>query len=93
MTKLLHRAIAEIAKLPEDQQDAIATRLLAELKDEQAWTSCLEATTDEQWDKLAAMVRQEIASGETVPLDAVFPNLNNEIECHQDLSQATSPTP
>ena len=92
MTELLHRAIVEIKKLPEDQQDAIATRLLAELKDEQAWTSRLEATTDEQWDKLAAMVRQEIASGETLPLDEVFPNLNNEIECHQDLSQATSPT-
>lgn len=73
MTELLRRVIAELEKLPDAQQDAIAARLLAELKDEQAWTACFEATTDEQWDRLAAMVRQDIADGETVPLDEVFP--------------------
>jgi hypothetical protein len=73
MTELLCRAIAELEKLPDDQQDAIATRLLAELKDEQAWATRFEATTDQQWDKLAAMVRQEIANGETASLDQVFP--------------------
>lgn len=39
MTELLRRAIAEIEQLPNDQQDAIATRLLAELQDEKSWTS------------------------------------------------------
>lgn len=73
MTELLRRVIAELEKLPDAQQDAIAARLLAELKDEQAWKACFEATTDEQWDRLAAMVRQDIADGETVPLDEVFP--------------------
>lgn len=73
MTELLRQAIAEIEKLPEGQQDEIAARLLAELKDEQAWATCFEATTDEEWDKLAAMVRQEITSGGTVPLEDVFP--------------------
>jgi hypothetical protein len=34
MTQLLQQAIAEIEKLPEDEQDAIAARLLAELEDE-----------------------------------------------------------
>lgn len=43
----------------------IATRLLAELKDEQAWQVRFEFTTDEQWDLLAAKVRQEIAAGDT----------------------------
>ena len=73
MTELLRIAIAEIKKLPEDRQDAIATRLLAELRDEQAWTTCFEATTNSQWDRLAEMVRQDIANGETVSLDEVFP--------------------
>ncbi|MBW4597997.1 MAG: hypothetical protein KME46_35130 [Brasilonema angustatum HA4187-MV1] len=73
MTELLQQVIAEIKKLPADQQDAIASRLMAELKDEQRWTEQFESTTDEQWDLLADMVRQEIASGETVPLDEVFP--------------------
>jgi hypothetical protein len=73
MTELLRRVIAELEKLSDEQQDAIATRLLAELEDERAWTTRFEATTDEQWDKMATMVRKEIEAGETVPLDEVFP--------------------
>lgn len=73
MTELLQQAIAQIQKLPPDQQDAIAARFLAELEDEQKWETRFTATTDSQWDQMAAMVRQEIAKGETVPLDEVFP--------------------
>ena len=73
MTELLGRVIAELEKLPEDEQDAIATRLLAELEDERAWKVCFESTTNEQWDRLASMVRQEIVAGDTTPLDEVFP--------------------
>ena len=72
MTELLQKAIAQIQKLPPDQQDAIAARFLAELQDEQKWETRFAATTDDQWDRMAAMVRQEIAKGETVPLDQVF---------------------
>ncbi|URD51280.1 hypothetical protein [Chroococcidiopsis sp. CCNUC1] len=68
MTELLRQAISEIEKLPAEQQDAIASCLMAELKDEQAWSARFETTTDEQWDRLAHMVRQEIANGETVSL-------------------------
>jgi hypothetical protein len=68
MTELLRQAIAQIEKLPADQQDAIAARFLAELQDEQKWDIGFSATTDDQWDQMAAMVRQEIARGETVPL-------------------------
>jgi hypothetical protein len=73
MTELLQRVIAELEKLPEDEQDAIATRLLAELEDERAWKVRFESTTNEQWDRLAQMVRQEIVTGDTTPLDEVFP--------------------
>ncbi len=73
MTELLQQVISEIQKLPADQQDAIASRLMAELKDEQRWTEQFESTTDEQWDRLADMVRQEIAGGDTASLDEVFP--------------------
>jgi hypothetical protein len=72
MTELLQQVISEIQKLPADQQNAIASRLMAELKDEQRWTEQFESTTDEQWDRLAEMVRQEIADGDTAPLDEVF---------------------
>lgn len=73
MTELLQQVILEIQKLPAEQQDAIAARLMAELKDEQKWTERFESTTDDQWDRLADMVRQEIASGDIAPLDEVFP--------------------
>jgi hypothetical protein len=65
MTKLLEQVVAEIEKLPEDTQDAIAMRLLADLADEQAWVARFAATTDAQWERMAAMVRREIAAGAT----------------------------
>ena len=37
MTTLLQRAVAEIQKLPPQDQDAIAARLLAEVDDERQW--------------------------------------------------------
>jgi hypothetical protein len=73
MTELLQQAIAQIQQLPPDQQDAIAARFLAELQDEQQWEAQFASTTDDKWDHMAAMVREEIAKGETVPLDEVFP--------------------
>lgn len=72
MTELLRKAIAEIEKLPPEQQDAIATRFLKELQDEQNWSTRFDSTTAEQWDRMAEMARQEINSGETVSLDNVL---------------------
>ncbi len=60
-------------KLSAEEQDALATRILAELADEQAWVARFNATTDEQWDRLAEAAWREIATGETVPLDDIFP--------------------
>jgi hypothetical protein len=74
MIESLQRVIAEIKKLPIDTQDAIANRLLTELEDEKAWNDSFESTTDQQWDSLAAMVRQEISAGDTISLDKLFPS-------------------
>lgn len=82
MTNLLERAIAQLKTLPDDEQDAIslreananATRLLAELEDEQVWKAQFAATTDDQWDRMAEIVRQEIATGDIAPLSEVFPS-------------------
>ena len=71
---LLEQVFAEIQKLPQNQRDAIATRILIDLKDEQAWTERFETTTDEQWARLAEGVRREIAMGDAVPLNDVFPS-------------------
>jgi hypothetical protein len=73
MTTLLQRAVAEVEKLPAEDQDAIAARLLAEVDDERQWERRFTATTDDQWDRLVEEVRRDVAEGGTLPLDDVFP--------------------
>lgn len=73
MTELLEQAIAQLRKLDPIDQDAIAARFLAEIEDEQHWNRQFEATTEDQWDQIAAMVRQEISKGESTPLSDIFP--------------------
>lgn len=72
MTKLLQQAVAKIQQLTPEQQDAIATRLLAELQDEQNWDSRFANTTDDQWEKMAKMARQEILNKDLTPLDEIL---------------------
>ena len=74
MTVLLEQAMAAIQQLPADAQDAIATRLLAEVADEQSWAGRFAATTDAQWDRIAASVRQAITTAELTSLDDAFPS-------------------
>lgn len=69
MTDLLKKVIAEIEKLPEESQDAIAARLIADLNDELEWANRFAATTDSQWNKIAEMAQREINAGEIKPLD------------------------
>jgi hypothetical protein len=73
MTTLLEKAIAEVEKLPAEEQDAIAARLLAEIEDERQWGARFASTADEQWDRLVAEVRLDVAEAGMVPLDEVFP--------------------
>ena len=73
MTELLQRALAEIEKLPAEMQDALASRILADLADEQAWEAQFEATSADQWNRMAEMARREIAAGNTIPLEDAFP--------------------
>jgi hypothetical protein len=73
MTELLQRAIVEMQKLPAEEQDAIAARILADLDDERSWAAQFAATTGDQWDRMAEQVRRDIEAGDTIPLDVVFP--------------------
>jgi hypothetical protein len=78
MIKLLEQAVAEIEKLPEDAQDAIAARLLADLADERAWSARFAATTEAQWERMATLVRKEIDAEEAIRLDDVFPSESSQ---------------
>jgi hypothetical protein len=88
VTELLQRALAEVEKLPADAQDAVATRILADLADKQAWAERFEATSAEQWNRLAEMARQEIAAGDTIPLEEAFLALLIPIEGSESARRA-----
>jgi len=68
MTDLLQQAFDQVSKLSPEEQDLIATRLLAELTAEDEFDRKIAATAD----KLAVFARRalaEIEAGDTEPLD------------------------
>jgi len=68
MTKLLEKALEKISALPGDEQDAIASQILAELEDEAAWAKRFAASRN-NLRRLADEAVKEHRKGETRPLD------------------------
>lgn len=68
MTKLLKKAFDEAAQLPEEEQDAIASWLLAEIESEAKWSEAFARSAD-KLSELAEEALQEYAAGRTKPLD------------------------
>ena len=64
MTKLLEKAFAEAAKLPDEAQDRIAAQLLQELADEAKWDTSFAASAS-QLERLAAEALEEYRAGRT----------------------------
>jgi hypothetical protein len=72
MTDLLQKAMGEIQKLPADEQNAIAERILAELTDDATWDALFAKTTDEQLKRMEDYVQQQIDRGDVEPLEKLF---------------------
>ena len=67
MTKLLEKALEQVAKLPASEQDALAAIVLDELASEERWTRSFAASQD----KLATLAEEalrEYNAGRTKPL-------------------------
>ena len=62
MTQLLDQALTEVEKLPESEQNAIATLILDELGDERHWQESF-ARSQDQLARVAAKVREDIRAG------------------------------
>ena len=62
MTQLLEQALSEVKRLPEADQDAIATLILEELADERHWQESF-ARSQDQLARLASKVREDIRAG------------------------------
>ena len=69
MRESVRHVVAVIENLPDEEQDAVAERIMTELTDDMEWEARFNATTDEQWDKLEDLARREIAAGDTVPFE------------------------
>ena len=68
MSKLLEKALEKVGSLPLDEQDAIASQILAALADEDAWKKRF-AEKREVIRRLARQALEEDAKGETSALD------------------------
>ncbi len=68
MTQLLERAFVAASKLPEREQDAFASLLLAELESERRWSEAFAATQD-QLSALADEALRELEAGQTQAMD------------------------
>lgn len=67
MTKLLEKALKEVAKLPEAEQDAVAAIVLDELASEQRWAESF-AKSQDKLARLAEEALAEYKAGRTKPL-------------------------
>jgi hypothetical protein len=68
MTRPLERAFERAARLPEEDQDALAEMLLAELESEEEWSRAFAKSQD----RLALLAREALAEfeeGKTKPIE------------------------
>jgi len=68
MSKLLEEALEKVGTLPEDEQNAIATQILAVIADEHAWKKQFALNRD-VIRRMAREALEEDAAGQTLPLD------------------------
>jgi hypothetical protein len=71
MTELLKKAFETISKLPPESQDAIASRMLMEIEDENRWDE-LFAKSPDKLASLADEAIKEFKAGKTIPLEDIL---------------------
>lgn len=64
--------MGEIERLPIEQQNEFAERILAELSDDATWDALFAKTTDAQLQRMEQYVQQQIDRGEVEPLESIF---------------------
>ena len=71
MSTLIEEAWKKLSALPPEQQDAIATRILGTLADEEAWERFF-ASKRSEFERMAAEALEEHRRGLTRPLDELL---------------------
>jgi hypothetical protein len=68
MTALLQKALSQVDALPPEEQDALASLILEEMKSEKRWDE-LFASSQGELSRLAQEAITEYKAGKTTPLD------------------------
>ena len=68
MNEMLRRAIDELAKLPDNEQEAYASQLLEELEAERGWEERF-AKSQDMLGEMARRAREDVARGDVLPYD------------------------
>ncbi len=66
MTRLLSKAFSKVQELPEEEQDALASLLLAEIESERNWSEAFQKS-EHQLTLLAQEALSEYKAGRTEP--------------------------
>jgi len=69
MGKLLKRAIEEAEKLPDSEQEAIGSWLLAEIESERRWDELFSRPPSEALKRMGEEALEDYRAGRTSPLD------------------------
>ncbi len=68
MNKLLEKAFAEVSRLPEDEQETIASLIIEEIEAESEWEQRF-ANSQDQLGQLVRQAREEVERGDVLPFD------------------------
>lgn len=68
MNKLLEKAFAEVSRLPEDEQETIASLIIEEIEAESEWEQRF-ANSQDQLGLLVRQAREEVERGDVLPFD------------------------
>lgn len=68
MNKMLERAFAEAAKLPDETQQTLASLLMEEMRADAGWDERF-ANTEDQLGELVRQAREDVARGDVFPFD------------------------
>jgi hypothetical protein len=67
MNKLLERAVAELSRLPDDEQEAVASLIMEELAAGRGWDERF-AKSEDKLAEMARRAKEQHARGETAPM-------------------------
>lgn len=75
MTTALKTAISYLKRLPEEEQEVYANEILRDLEGDKRWDELFEATTDEQWAKMVAEAKADVAENGSMSLEELKASL------------------